>query len=154
MILRERFHNFIQRYTVHNEVVQLVKVSSEFIQGKSRSVEQTSIRNDGVVYNSVMNSAVVAVDSIGNKRALYQQVSKISGASALPAAKESRNEMTTFNDGTSIEDDEYTGLPKLPMHKTVMPLPISSSYSGIRSTYESPVEATASQVIKLCEFWF
>ncbi|KAK6101003.1 putative DNA-binding domain family protein [Brugia pahangi] len=118
----------------------------------SRSMEQTCIRNDGIVYNNVMNSAVVAVDSLTSKRTVYH-FSKTSVANTLPmeagivtVATESRNEATAaYDDNVSIED-EYTGLPKLPVHKTIMPLPITSSYGGVRSTYECPVQATTSQV--------
>uniref|UniRef100_A0A0R3S1E0 NSL complex protein NSL2 n=1 Tax=Elaeophora elaphi TaxID=1147741 RepID=A0A0R3S1E0_9BILA len=121
----------------------------------SRTVEQTCIRNDGVVYNNVLNSAVIAVDSVTNKRTVYH-FSKTSVASTLPieggivtVATESRNEVTTaYDDSISIEDDEYTGLPKLPVHKTIMSLPVTSSYGGVRSTYDCPVQATTSQVVR------
>lgn len=43
----------------------------KFIKGTSRSMEQSCIRNDGIVYNNVMNSAVVAVDSLTSKRTVY-----------------------------------------------------------------------------------
>ncbi|KAM3724106.1 INO80 complex subunit [Dirofilaria immitis] len=126
----------------------------EEINCTSRSMEQTCIRSDGVVYNNVLNSAVIAVDSVTNKRTVYH-FSKTSGADTLPMkgdivtmATESKNEMTAaYDDGISIEDDEYTGLPKLPVHKTIMPLPVTSSYGGVGSTYECPMQATTSQVV-------
>lgn len=132
----------------------LIKSSFKVIEGTSRSVEQTCVRNDSVVYNNVLNSAVIAVDSVTNKRTVYH-FSKTSVANTLPmeggivtVATESRNEMTTaYDDGISVEDDEYTGLPKLPVHKTIMPLPVTSSYGGVRSTYECPMQATTSQVV-------
>lgn len=119
-------------------------------------MEQTCIRNDGVVYNNVLNSAVISVDSVTNKRMVYH-FSKTSVANTLPmegsivtVATKSRNEITAaYDDGISIEDDEYTGLPKLPVHKTIMPLPVTSSYGGVRSIYECPVQATTSQVVNL-----
>ncbi|VDK73000.1 unnamed protein product [Onchocerca ochengi] len=127
----------------------------EEINCTSRSMEQTCIRNDGVVYNNVLNSAVISVDSVTNKRMVYH-FSKTSVANTLPmegsivtVATKSRNEITAaYDDGISIEDDEYTGLPKLPVHKTIMPLPVTSSYGGVRSTYECPVQATTSQVVR------
>ncbi|CAG9536437.1 unnamed protein product [Cercopithifilaria johnstoni] len=120
----------------------------------SRAIEQTCIRNDGVVYNNVLNSAVIAVDSVTNKRTVYH-FSKTSVANTLPmeggivtVATETRNEVTAaYDNGISAEDDEYR-LPKLPVHKTIMPLPVISSYGGVRSTYECPVQATTSQVIR------
>lgn len=102
-----------------------------------------------------MNSAVIAVDSVTNKRTVYH-FSKTSIANTLPmegcivpVATESRNEVTAaYDSGISVEDDEYNGLiPKLPVHKTIMPLPVTSSYGEIRSTYECPMQATTSQVV-------
>lgn len=68
-------------------------------------------------------------------------------AGIVTVATESRNEATAAYDNNVSIEDEYTGLPKLPVHKTIMPLPITSSYGGVRSTYECPVQATTSQVV-------
>lgn len=97
---------------------------------------------------------MIAVDSVTNKRTLYH-FSKTSVAnntlpvegSVVTATTESRNEVPAAYDNDMSVDDEYTGLPKLPVHKTIMPLPVTSSYGGVRSTYEYPMQATTSQVV-------
>ncbi|VDK89571.1 unnamed protein product [Litomosoides sigmodontis] len=124
----------------------------------SRSIERTCVRNDSVVYNDVLNSAVIAVDSVTNKRTLYHFSKTSVTNNTLPlegnadsrttTTIESGNEVPMAYDNDMSIDNDYTGLPKLSVHKTTMPLPVTSSYGGVRSSYECPVQATTSQVVR------